>query len=160
MDEPSGITTPTVRSGGVVGVQNFNRFTLSGGGPSMVLRVQSGFRVGVHAVACAGGIGGLVFGFCASDAVWAGAAFGWRVLLGGAGKWVFGRKCSSWITFLTFMRVSSATTCGRAVATDAAEDLHRVVDAAYEIRSVAVSSNLHPRRLRRTHAQNSRHRHR
>ncbi|SEQ26318.1 IstB-like ATP binding protein [Arthrobacter sp. OV608] len=30
------------------------------------------------------------------------------------------------------------------VATDAAEGLYRVVDAAYEKRSVAISSNLHP----------------
>jgi DNA replication protein DnaC len=30
------------------------------------------------------------------------------------------------------------------VAQDAAEDLYRLVDAAYEKRSVAVSSNLHP----------------
>jgi len=30
------------------------------------------------------------------------------------------------------------------VAPDAAEDLYRLVDAAYEKRSVAISSNLHP----------------
>jgi DNA replication protein DnaC len=30
------------------------------------------------------------------------------------------------------------------VSTDAAEGLYRVVDAAYEKRSVAISSNLHP----------------
>jgi DNA replication protein DnaC len=30
------------------------------------------------------------------------------------------------------------------VATDAAEGLYRLVDAAYEKRSIAISSNLHP----------------
>jgi DNA replication protein DnaC len=39
------------------------------------------------------------------------------------------------------------------VAQDAAEGLYRLVDAAYEKRSVAVSSNLHPGCLRRAHAQ-------
>ncbi|MGA8790724.1 MAG: ATP-binding protein [Paenarthrobacter sp.] len=46
-------------------------------------------------------------------------------------------------------------------ATDAAEGLYRVVDAAYEERSVAISSNLHPAgRLRRAHAKNPGHSHR
>jgi len=30
------------------------------------------------------------------------------------------------------------------VAPDAAEGLHRLIDAAYESRSVAITSNLHP----------------
>ena len=34
--------------------------------------------------------------------------------------------------------------CALAVATDAAEGLYRLVDAAYEKCSVAISSNLHP----------------
>jgi DNA replication protein DnaC len=42
------------------------------------------------------------------------------------------------------------------VTTDTAEALYRVVDAAYEKRSIALSSNL----LRRAHAQNHRQRHR
>ena len=46
------------------------------------------------------------------------------------------------------------------VATETAEALYRVVDAAYERRSIALSSNLHPRRVRRTHAQDHRQRHR
>ena len=46
------------------------------------------------------------------------------------------------------------------VATETAEALYRVVDAAYEKRSIALSSNLHPRWVRRTHAQDHRQRHR
>ena len=45
------------------------------------------------------------------------------------------------------------------VTTDTAEALYQVVDAAYEKRSIALSSNLHPRRLRRAHAQDHRQRH-
>jgi hypothetical protein len=33
------------------------------------------------------------------------------------------------------------------VATDAAEALFRVIDAVYEKRSIAISSNMHPRDL-------------
>src|SRR3982074_2040542 len=36
------------------------------------------------------------------------------------------------------------TSCSCPVSTDAAEGLYRLVDAAYERRSVAISSNLHP----------------
>ena len=46
------------------------------------------------------------------------------------------------------------------VAPDAAEGLYRIVDAAYERRSVAVSSQPSPVGLRRAHAQNPGHRHR
>ena len=42
------------------------------------------------------------------------------------------------------------------VAQDAAEGLYRLVDAAYEKRSVAVSSQPAPRRVRRAHAQDPR----
>jgi hypothetical protein len=46
-------------------------------------------------------------------------------------------------------------------AAETAEALYRVVDAAYEKRSIALSSNLHPSRwLRRAHAQDHRQRHR
>ena len=41
---------------------------------------------------------------------------------------------------------------------DAAEGLYRLVDAAYEKRSIAVSSNLHPRWVRRADAQDPGHR--
>ena len=46
------------------------------------------------------------------------------------------------------------------VCPDAAEGLYRLVDAAYEKRSVAVSSNLHPAGVRRADAQDAGHRHR
>jgi DNA replication protein DnaC len=45
------------------------------------------------------------------------------------------------------------------VSTDAAEGLYRLTDAAYEKRSVAISSNLRPRWIRRAHAQDPGHRH-
>lgn len=44
------------------------------------------------------------------------------------------------------------------VSPDAAEGFYRLVDAAYERRSVAVSSNLHPSGFRRDHAQDPGHR--
>ncbi len=40
------------------------------------------------------------------------------------------------------------------VSPDAAEGLYRLVDAAYEKRSIAVSSNLHPSGFDGNHAQN------
>jgi DNA replication protein DnaC len=43
---------------------------------------------------------------------------------------------------------------------DAAEAFHRITDAAYERRSVAVTSNIHPGWIRLDHAQNTRNRHR
>ncbi len=43
---------------------------------------------------------------------------------------------------------------------DAAEAFYRITDAAYERRSVAVTSNIHPGWLRFDHAQDPRHRHR
>jgi DNA replication protein DnaC len=43
---------------------------------------------------------------------------------------------------------------------DAAEAFYRITDAAYERRSVAVTSNIHPGWLRHHHAQDPRHRHR
>ena len=44
---------------------------------------------------------------------------------------------------------------------DAAEAFYRITDAAYERRSVAVTSNIHPSGwLRFDHAQDPRHRHR
>ena len=46
------------------------------------------------------------------------------------------------------------------VGADAAEGLYRIVEAAYERKSVAVSSNLHSSWVRRTHAQNVGDRHR
>ncbi len=46
------------------------------------------------------------------------------------------------------------------VATDAAEGLYRLVDAAYEKRSIAICVEPAPLRLRRAHAQNAGHRHR
>ena len=46
------------------------------------------------------------------------------------------------------------------VGQDAAEAFYRVVDAAYERRSIAVSSQHPPRRLRQAHAQDPGHRHR
>jgi hypothetical protein len=46
------------------------------------------------------------------------------------------------------------------VGADAAEGLYRIVEAAYERKSVAISSNLHPSWVRRAHAQNVGHRHR
>ncbi len=46
------------------------------------------------------------------------------------------------------------------VGPDAAEGLYRLVDAAYERRSVAVSSNLHPGWIRRADAQDPGNRHR
>jgi DNA replication protein DnaC len=42
------------------------------------------------------------------------------------------------------------------VSLDAAEGLYRLVDVAYEGRSVAVSSNLHPSGFDRAHAQDAR----
>ena len=41
---------------------------------------------------------------------------------------------------------------------DAAEAFYRVIDAAYERRSIAVTSNIHPSGLRHDHAQDPRHR--
>jgi len=42
------------------------------------------------------------------------------------------------------------------ISTDAAEALFRVVDAAYEKRSIAISSNIHPSGVRRADAQKPR----
>ena len=44
------------------------------------------------------------------------------------------------------------------VSAEAAEALFRVVDAAYEKRSIALSSNIHPLRVRRADAKDARHR--
>lgn len=46
------------------------------------------------------------------------------------------------------------------VGTDAAEGLCRIVEAGYERKSVAVSSNLHPKWIRRADARNIGHSHR